>query len=136
MEIDSPALARRPARRQPRSAVRCWVRSCPQASPGPPCAWKSGSGKQPPKCEPQSKRGPYEREKKKREAAPILQLSLISQRSGGGLYWERRVWEKDGFAYRSGFQSCFTPGRGHPICLLQPCQKAAPTSAWLDSAMP
>lgn len=70
MEIDSPALARRPARRQPRSAVRCWVRSCPQASPGPPCAWKSGSGEQPPKCEPQSKRGPYEREKKREKLHP------------------------------------------------------------------
>lgn len=70
MEINSPALARRPARRQPRLAMRCWLRSCPQASPGLPCAWESGSGEQPLKCEPQSKRGPYEREKKREKLHP------------------------------------------------------------------
>lgn len=95
MEINSPALARRPARRQPRLAMRCWLRSCPQASPGLPCAWESGSGEQPLKCEPQSKCGPYEREKKERSCThptafahfPALRWWFVLGEKGVGKGW-------------------------------------------------
>lgn len=113
MEIDSPALARRPRHSQPSSAGKRWMGSCPCTSRvlGDE-EW--GSGKE---GKSQNVRGVHRGDKKIDTVTPWAVSTCLQHTTVlNGLYW-RRMREQPGFAHKSGSQPCSTKPSPAPTSL-------------------